>query len=143
MIEKLSIDLKAAFPNVSGFSARNLRDTKRFYFFYNNEIWRQPVAKLEQNETSGENVVSIVKNNVEDDRFTFIEEQVTQVPWGHHLLILNKVNEPKAALFYIRQIIEHNWSRSILTIHIEQNYLRDREKRSRISKTPYRNSKHC
>jgi len=43
------------------------------------------------------------------------------VPWGHHMLILDKVKSVEEALFYLQQTIEHNWSRAILTLQIEQN----------------------
>ena len=38
-------------------------------------------------------------------------------------MILNKTNDPEEALFYIRQTIEHNWSRAILTLQIEQKLI--------------------
>jgi predicted nuclease of restriction endonuclease-like (RecB) superfamily len=40
---------------------------------------------------------------------------------GHHTVILTKIKQPNEALFYIQQTIEHNWSRAILAIQIEQN----------------------
>ena len=47
VIERLAKDLQKAFPGVSGFSSRNLRDMKRFYAEYSApEFWRQAVAKL-------------------------------------------------------------------------------------------------
>jgi predicted nuclease of restriction endonuclease-like (RecB) superfamily len=43
------------------------------------------------------------------------------VPWGHHMLVLDKTNTSEEALFYLQQIIENNWSRAILTLQIEQD----------------------
>ena len=43
------------------------------------------------------------------------------IPWGHHVLIMGKIKQVDEALFYINQTIEHNWSRAILTLQIEQN----------------------
>lgn len=43
------------------------------------------------------------------------------VPWGHHLLILNKVKVPEQAIFYLQQTVEYNWTRSVLMLQIEQN----------------------
>jgi predicted nuclease of restriction endonuclease-like (RecB) superfamily len=116
VIEQLSSDLKSEFPGLSGFSARNLRDTKRFYLFYNSPIWRQAVAKLgfqlKPNTSAAE--------TEEDQLLIILRQLVAEIPWGHHLLILNKINDPMEALFYIRQTIEHNWSRTMLTFQIEQ-----------------------
>ncbi len=48
VIDRLSRDLQREFPGSHGFSARNLRDMKRFYEEYANPaIWRQAVAKLD------------------------------------------------------------------------------------------------
>ncbi len=48
VVEKLARDLRAAFPSVAGFSARNLRDMKRLYSAYSShEFWRQAVAKFD------------------------------------------------------------------------------------------------
>ena len=48
VVEMVAAELRAAFPDMSGFSPRNLRDMKRFYLAYSSEaIWPQLVAKLE------------------------------------------------------------------------------------------------
>ena len=43
------------------------------------------------------------------------------LPWGHHMLLLDKIKKVDEALFYVQQTIEYNWSRAILTLQIEQN----------------------
>jgi predicted nuclease of restriction endonuclease-like (RecB) superfamily len=120
VIEQLSLDLKTEFPGTSGFSARNLWDTRRFYLFYNDPIWRQLVAKL---DCLPENIAATASNQTkttEDQSLIILRQLVAEIPWGHHLLILNKISDPMEAFFYIRQTIEHNWSRNMLTFHIEQ-----------------------
>jgi hypothetical protein len=53
VVEMVSADLRRAFPQMTGFSPRNLRDMKRFYLAYTDEvIWRQPVAKLAESTAS-------------------------------------------------------------------------------------------
>jgi hypothetical protein len=43
----VSADLRRAFPQINGFSPRNVWDMKRFYLAYADEaIWRQAVAEL-------------------------------------------------------------------------------------------------
>ena len=47
VIERLAADLRAEFPDMTGFSARNLRDMKRLWLAYSApEFWRQAVAVL-------------------------------------------------------------------------------------------------
>ena len=47
VVERLAADLRAEFPDMLGFSARNLRNMKQFFSAHNEpEIWQQAVAKL-------------------------------------------------------------------------------------------------
>ncbi len=43
-----------------------------------------------------------------------LRQLVAEIPWGHHLLILNKVTARKAREYYIRSVIEMGWSRNVL-----------------------------
>jgi hypothetical protein len=49
VVEMLAHDLQKAFPGISGFSARNLWDMRRFYAVYSDpQILRQAVAEFEK-----------------------------------------------------------------------------------------------
>lgn len=91
--EVLSKDLKENIPDSFCFSIRNLRYMKQFYELFNeNEITQQVVAQIEK------------------------------VPWGHIILLLNKVsNNLNKAIFYINKIVENNWSRSTLSTFLDNN----------------------
>ena len=85
VVETVARDLRTAFPETTGFSPRNLRDMKRFYLIYADEaIWRQAVAKLTKATVS-----------------EFLRQLVAETPWGHNLLILNKLTDPAARLYYL------------------------------------------
>ncbi len=47
------------------------------------------------------------------------QQPVAQLPWGHVLQIMQRVKEPAARDFYIRETLAHGWSRSILEIQIQ------------------------
>lgn len=47
------------------------------------------------------------------------QQLVSQIPWGHNLVILNKIKNPQEALFYVEKTIQNNWSRSVLTHQME------------------------
>lgn len=101
-IDQLSKDLKSEFPEMSGFSVKNLRYCRNFYLFYSDaSIWQQLVAKLQNTDKQ------------------YVLSKITLIPWGHNLLILQKVKKPEEVLFYISQTIENNWSRSVLEYQIE------------------------
>lgn len=46
---------------------------------------------------------------------------LTQVPWGHNIVIISKCKNPNEAFFYIQKTIQNNWSRAVLTHHIESD----------------------
>ena len=47
LIAQTSKDLKTEFPEMKGFSERNIKYCRRFYKFYNNSIGQQIVAQLQ------------------------------------------------------------------------------------------------
>lgn len=43
-----------------------------------------------------------------------LRQAVAVLPWGHNLLLINKVSEPEAVLFYASEVIQKGWSRDLL-----------------------------
>ena len=136
-IEQLSKDLREEFPEMTGFSAQNLRYMRVFYTFYSqNSICEQPVRKLE-NQIVEQPVQQLENNNLQivaqlggqiqeaiNQKDVICEQLVRKIaciPWGHHILILKKIKNTKEALFYISKTIENNWSRAVLEYQIESN----------------------
>lgn len=70
-VETLELELKLDFPNIKGFSARNLRRMKRFYLEYKDEVILPPaVAKLSWTH----NVMLIEKIKDKNIRFWYANE---------------------------------------------------------------------
>lgn len=90
-LNQLSLDLTAEFPEVKGFSKRNLQQIRQWYRYWagSNAIALQPVAQL------------------------------FSVPWSHNLTIISKCSNQQEALYYIQNTIVYGWSRSVLTHQIE------------------------
>lgn len=66
----------------------------------------------------------------------FVQQVAGQIPWFHNCTLLDKVKDPTAREWYIRQTIENGWSRSILTLQIESNlYNRQGKAVTNFSKT--------
>jgi predicted nuclease of restriction endonuclease-like (RecB) superfamily len=115
-------DLRAEFPEMKGFSRANLFFIRKFYQFYAESPSVLQAVRLEDNEKiivsvqqpaalkMGDSVQQAVRLNT-----------LLSVPWGHHVVIINKLKDPDEALFYLQQIIENNWSRAIFTLQIEQD----------------------
>ena len=123
-VSQLEKDLRAEFPDMKGFSRSNLFYIRKFYQFYSDSSVQQLVGLNEIEQTI------LMQQAVAPGETGLIQQPVGlgptiySVPWGHHVLILDKVKEVAEATFYLRQIVEHNWSRSILTLQIEQDLFR-------------------
>ena len=122
LIARLSRDLTAEFPEMKGWSERNLRSIRNWYSTYSQyfEIRKQVVSKLEsslsENETTTVNLeIANPKSTLE----TPIASNFFSVPWGHHVVIMQKCKDLDKAVFYIEQTVENNWSRSTLEWQIE------------------------
>ena len=49
-----------------------------------------------------------------------LQQAAAKLPWSHHLVLMEKVNNLADRLWYTRAAVEHGWSRSVLTVQIEQ-----------------------
>ncbi len=107
-LNQLSQDLILEFPDMKGFSKRNLEQIRRWYLFYSGDpqIAKQPATQL------------------------------FNVPWWHNVVIVSKCKTTTEACFYLQKTIENNWSRSVLTHQIESDlYKREGKAISNFSKT--------
>ena len=113
----LSKDLQRELPYVNGLTERNIRYMKSFYLLYSQEkgILPQAVAEL-SNE--------IMPQAVAKSEDTIVPQvlELFQVPWGHHRVIIDKVNgDRQKALFFVRKTIAEGWSRAVLETWITTN----------------------
>lgn len=49
----------------------------------------------------------------------FVQQLVAQIPWGHNIILLDKIKNADERLWYINQTIENAWSRNILSMQID------------------------
>lgn len=82
VVERLSIDLKAEFPEMRGFSPQNLWLMRQFYTEY------QQTPNLQQ--------------------------LVGEIPWGHNILIMQRVKEDSARRYYLEATARLGWTRNVL-----------------------------
>jgi predicted nuclease of restriction endonuclease-like (RecB) superfamily len=135
-IDRLAKDIQSEFPGISGFSKRNLFNIRKFYLFYAGDSVQQLVALKDESSKEVQQAVRLSLDSVVKDEISEITTLLAQIPWGHHILILTKIKEREAALFYLQQTIEHNWSRAVLGMQIEQNlYGRQGKALSNFSQT--------
>lgn len=122
VIDRLAEDLAREFPEMKGFSRHNLYRMRAFYLAYSEEasIVAQPVLQLPQ---------SMVKHLVAELKEKNLPQAVGEIPWGHNIMLLQKLRDPLLRLWYARKTIEHGWSRAMLVHQIETS-LHKREGRA-------------
>ena len=128
VVEQLSLDLQDIFPDIKGFSARNLWFMKQWYSFYSS---KPETAEMLQtlNETIhiSDQKLNQAESEYKDQKLNQVDSELLfpptfgYVPWRHHVLIVQKCKTVKEAIFYIQRTIENNWSRRALDDNIRSN----------------------
>ena len=49
----------------------------------------------------------------------FVQQPAAQMPWGHIMVVLDKIEEPAAREWYVRQCVAGGWSRNVLLNQIK------------------------
>lgn len=126
VVEQISLDLRAAYPDVKGFSSRNLWYMKQWYLFYRGDAVRS--EKLHQ---LGAELQSVENHNpvklhqlgaemVSPQRIATILDNGEMlplfgvVPWKHHVLISSKCKTLEEAFYYLQRTIDEALSRNEL-----------------------------
>lgn len=120
VIPRLAIDLKNELPEVKGFSERNIGYMIRFAREYGPPpTLQQPVAKLGGTDNQRGKVQQAVAQLLETKEFSIVQQAVAQIPWGHNILLMEKVKDLPTRTWYMHQTIEQGWSRDTLASMIK------------------------
>lgn len=106
VIERLAMDLRRAFPEVTGFSVSNIWRMRAFYLAHRavNENLAQPVRETNDEEQ--------------------LPPSVPALPWGHQVVLIEKLKDLEERAWYSRAAVDHGWSRSVLVHQIESGLYR-------------------
>ena len=149
VVERLAADLRAEFPDMTGFSARSIWEMKRLYIaFTGPDFLQQLVAELKKAQIPGHldflqqavaelalpqskilaqavpefqprTLLAVLEQPVPEILSQAVRELVAAVPWGHHVLLQSKVKDPVAMFYYLRATAQCGWSRSVLLNQIK------------------------
>lgn len=89
-IKNIASAIKLEYPNMKGFSDRNLNYMKLFY-----------------------------KEYADDEN---LQQLVANLPWGHNILLFEKIKDKNIRKIYAEATIENGWSRNVLDFQISSNY---------------------
>src|SRR5690606_1886644 len=87
VVDQMSKDLKDEFPEMNGFSPRNLRYMRSFAEAYS-DFLQADLAKSEK---------------------AILQPVVALIPWTNHTIILDRVKSIDDRLLYIRKTAENGW----------------------------------
>lgn len=128
IVEQVSLDLQAAFPETKGFSARNLWFMKQWYSFYASKAETAAlISNLENRIDTGSLKLNQVGSEIQEQILNQVGSEMifpsffAYVPWKHHVLIVQKCETIDEALFYIQRTIEKGLSRNALDDCIRAN----------------------
>jgi predicted nuclease of restriction endonuclease-like (RecB) superfamily len=97
VIPNLSKDIHNELPEIKGFSERNIGYMIRFAKEYDTVILQQAVAKLPY------------------------QALLAGIPWGHHILLIEKIKELPVRFWYMEQTAANGWNRETLAAMIYPN----------------------
>ena len=49
----------------------------------------------------------------------FVQQVVAQIPWGHNIVLMDKIANPEERKWYIEKSAQNGWSRNVLVHQIE------------------------
>jgi predicted nuclease of restriction endonuclease-like (RecB) superfamily len=118
-LKQLSQDLMTEFPEMKGFSYRNLRYIRDWYLYYkrNEMTLATQCGQFDSNPLQNDIKNSVAENSIWQQAVA----KLVQVPWGHNIAIISKCINIDEALYYVQKTIENNWSRSSLVHQIESD----------------------
>ena len=115
VVPRLASELKNEMPELKGFSERNIGRMIAFYRSYPEPsiILPQPVAKMSCPEKLPQPVAQLSGS------------LLWLLPWAHHVILMDKVADLTARMWYMAQSLASGWSRNILALQIDlQAHLR-------------------
>jgi len=121
----LSRDLPQLIGEGVSWSPRNLQFMKQLVAEYSNV--KPPVSHLEGSNSENSNMKQAASHsentnmNQLGSHLEYVKKLVFSVPWKHNILILQKVKESKARIFYLEQTIKNRYSRAVLLHQIKAN----------------------
>ena len=146
VILQLAKDLQKPFPDMQGFSARNLRYMRQFANAYPDLlIGQQAAAQLQAEKKNpgkrGNRALQPHKTTIgqqaaarfNNKQWFLSNPSLVSIPWGHHMYLLDKIADKEARLWYIQKTIEHNWSRAVLQYQVQTDLFQRQKKNKKHS----------
>lgn len=125
-LQRLSVDLKNDYPEIKGFSVRNMQCMMQFFGEYNQEltmvkgatpiITQSVIAQLEK---ASKAMTQSVIAPLEGYNFAL---PIKHLGWTHNLILMQQVKDIRARYWYMVQSIASHWKTRYLQEAIQLDY---------------------
>lgn len=125
-LQRLSVDLKNDYPEIKGFSVRNMQYMMQFFGEYNQEltmvkgstpiITQSVIAQLEK---ASKAMMQSVIAPLEGYNFAL---PIKHLGWTHNLILMQQVKDIRARYWYMVQSIASHWKTRYLQEAIQLDY---------------------
>jgi predicted nuclease of restriction endonuclease-like (RecB) superfamily len=122
VIKQLSADLRIEFPDVKGFSERNLIYMQTFAAAYP-DFTQLSIAKTLEGEPSRSQHIDYEHSKFTQPSVAQLCELAYQLPWVHNIVLLEKLQTVDERLFYAQKCIQNGWSKTVLIHQIESGLI--------------------
>ena len=129
VVEMVAADLRRAFPDSRSFSSDNLWRMRQFHIAYSDATFlghAVPEIAPAKSESGQPAILEQAVPEISPAGIALASgatspalELLAAVPWGQNLLILKKLPDPAARLYYLRSTARFGWTRNVLLNQIK------------------------
>jgi predicted nuclease of restriction endonuclease-like (RecB) superfamily len=116
VVERLSSDLKRSFPGTTGFSATNLWRMRQMHETYTAPDFR---SKLVRETAAAHEGCQGPAPAPSAKLAQAVREVVVANPWGHHVNLLARIEQPAQRLYCMQATGRFGWSRNVMRNQIK------------------------
>jgi predicted nuclease of restriction endonuclease-like (RecB) superfamily len=116
VIERLAGDLRKEFPDLRGFSSSNIWRMRSFYQAYRTKARRSEITNSKPVKAKNEAILAQPVRELEPGA---LPDVLAGLPWGHNVVLVERLKRREHRLWYAYQTLENGWSRAVLVHQIE------------------------
>jgi predicted nuclease of restriction endonuclease-like (RecB) superfamily len=123
VVDRLATDLQREFPGVGGLSRGNVYRMRGFFLAYAGEaIVAQPARQSARRAAGGRRKsksAAIVAQAARQLDAAVLPPAVAAIPWGHNIVLVDRLKAWAERLWYAEQTTANGWSRAVLEHQID------------------------
>ena len=113
-LQRLSVDLKNDYPEIKGFTVRNMQYMVQFFCEYNQELTmvktascESPNSMISQLDETSKPIAQPMVAQLGKYNFTL---PIKHLNWTHNLIVMQQVKDIRARYWYMVQSIANHWT---------------------------------